>query len=40
MDGMSRVLLTSIASQMPLVPAARSGRRDYAEAVARIAREV
>jgi hypothetical protein len=39
MDGMTRVLLTSIASQMPLVPSTRGGRRDYAEAVARIARE-
>lgn len=39
MDGMSRVLLTSIACQMPLVPPARGERRDYAEAVARIARE-
>lgn len=39
MDGLSRILLTSVASQMPLVPAARGGQRDYAEAVARIGRE-
>lgn len=39
MDGLSRVLATSIASQMPLAPSSRGGRRDYAEAVARIGRE-
>lgn len=39
MDGLSRVLVTSIASQMPVVSSSRGGRRDYAEAVARIGRE-
>lgn len=39
MDGLSRVLLTSIASQMPVVSSTRGGRRDYAETVARIGRE-
>lgn len=38
MDGLSRVFLTSIASQMPLVASTRGGKRDYAEAVARIGR--
>jgi hypothetical protein len=39
MDGLTRVLLTSIASQMPLVASSRGGRRDYAETVARIGRD-
>lgn len=39
MDGLSRALMTAVASQMPLAPTTRGGRRDYAEAVARIARE-
>jgi len=40
MDGLSRALLTSIVSGQPLVEATRGGRRDYAEQVARIAREL
>lgn len=39
MDGLSRVLMTAVASQLPLVPTTRGGRRDYAAAIARIARD-
>lgn len=40
MDGLSRVLLTSVARQYPEAARARGGQRDYAEAVLRIDREL
>jgi hypothetical protein len=40
MDGLSRVLLTSVARHYPEATGSRSGQRDYAEAVLRIDREL
>ncbi len=40
MDGFSRILLTSIARQLPEVARGRGASRNYAEVVARIGTEV
>lgn len=39
MDGMRRLLLAQVASRYPEVARTRGSRRDYAETIARIARD-